>query len=72
MLMPRSQQTTKVAPKQSPAPVGSTSSTANRRDMGGAVPVIVAGAVGAALDDDAADAALEERRDRLLLALSRR
>ena len=28
MLMPRSQQTTKVAPKQSPAPVGSTSSTA--------------------------------------------
>ena len=62
--MSRNQQLTKVAPKQSPAPVGSTSSTSNPGCVSRVVGVEIAGAVGAALMNDRSNAAAEDFRDR--------
>ena len=61
---PRNHSVTKAAPKQSPAPVGSTSSTAKAGMLATARPIVVDGAVDALLDDDRADAAREDLGDR--------
>ena len=61
--MLRSQQLTNVAPKQSPAPVGSTSSTLNPGCVRRVVRVEVAGAVSAALVNDRPNATAKDFRD---------
>ena len=62
--MSRSQQLTNVAPKQSPAPVGSTSSTSNPGCVRRVAEFEVAGAFSAALVNDRPDAVAKDFRDR--------